>query len=65
MTTDTQSLPVLLTRSQVAEHCGVTPRTVDNWRREGKLEPVRLTKRSIRFPATEVLALIDRGREAA
>jgi len=45
----------LLTTAQVAELCGVTPRTIRNWESSGKLEAVDRTKGGHRrFTCAEV-----------
>ena len=45
----------LLTAKQVAERCGFTDhRSVYQYRRQGKLNAVKLAKNTIRFPLSEV-----------
>lgn len=51
-------LPELYTREEVAEKLKVNIRTIDRWRREGKLKG-RKVGDGIRFTAEEVKKLIE------
>ncbi len=59
-------LKPLLTDLDVADRLSVSPHTVHYWERNGILESVRLTKRTIRFEPDRVEQFIkDRRRQKA
>ena len=41
----------LLTKGQLSDHIGVTPRTVESWMRDGLLPYIKI-RRSVRFDLT-------------
>jgi excisionase family DNA binding protein len=53
-----------LTTAQAARRLGVTPRTVRNWVRDGRLKAHRVSERVVRIPADEVERLMNRGSAA-
>lgn len=48
----------LLSYQDVGRTCGVSPRTIRRWVADGRLNPVRLSSKIVRFRETEVNALI-------
>ena len=54
----------LMTKHEVARLVGVKPSTIDQWRREGRLQCRRLSARVIRYAREDVLDLIRRGKDA-
>jgi uncharacterized protein len=55
----------LLTPREVAERLRVSPRTVQNWIRDGKLPAARVSPRVVRVPADAVEALASGASVAA
>jgi predicted DNA-binding transcriptional regulator AlpA len=56
----------LVARAEIAELYGVTPLSVYLWGKKGLLpEPIRLTKRTIRYRLSEVRAALECQRPAA
>ena len=55
----------LLTPREVAERLRVSPRTVQNWIRDGKLPATRVSPRIVRVPADAVEALVSGASVAA
>lgn len=53
------SIPKLYTREEVAEILKVDVRTIDRWRREGKIKARRVGPNVVRFEEAEVKKLID------
>lgn len=54
----------LLTPKEVASICGVTPRTVGDWRQKGEGPPyVKLSSRVVRYRREDVLAWIASHEE--
>jgi excisionase family DNA binding protein len=49
-----------LSKRQLAEVLGVSPRTIENWLSERRLPQLRLSPRLTRFDLTKVLAALDR-----
>jgi excisionase family DNA binding protein len=58
---DPRLLPTLLTIREVGEVLRIGPKTIERWVSEGRIHPVRLTARSLRYRREDVLALIDVG----
>ncbi|MGB3542138.1 helix-turn-helix domain-containing protein [Rubrivirga sp.] len=58
------SLPLLLTRAELAELTGWSLRKVDSMRQSGRLPYVRVG-RAVRFRTSDVEALLDEARVAA
>jgi excisionase family DNA binding protein len=50
--------PSLLTTSEVAELCQVTPNTVSRWVREGRIAAIALPSGLLRFRREDVEALL-------
>lgn len=48
----------LLTAAELGERFGVTAATIGRWRREGRLEGIEITRRCIRYRATDLERLI-------
>jgi len=48
----------LLTAAELADHFCVTPATIGRWRREGLIEGIEITRRCIRYRATDLERLI-------
>jgi hypothetical protein len=46
----------LLTKGQLSDHIGVTPRTVESWMRDGLLPYIKI-RRSVRFDLPDVMLL--------
>ena len=44
----------LLTKGQLSDHIGVTPRTVESWMRDGLLPYIKI-RRSVRFDLSDVM----------
>lgn len=55
----TTAPPKTLTRKQVAKIFGVHPGSLKRWEKSGKLHPIRLTPRTLRYDAREIQALLD------
>lgn len=53
-------LPANLTKKQAAEFLGVSPGTIGNYHKDGKLNGVKLG-RSIRFPKEEIIRIVMNG----
>lgn len=51
----------LTTKAETARMLRVNERTLDTWERQGRLRPVRLTDRSIRYTVQSVTDLIERS----
>ena len=51
----------LWTATEIARHCGVSPRTVQRWLALGELPAVKFGKRTVRIPSAAVLAFIARS----
>jgi excisionase family DNA binding protein len=52
-------VPTLLTVPEVAKILRINPETVRNWARDGRLSPVPLPSRMLRFRRSDVEALLD------
>ncbi len=50
--------PVLLTRKQVAEMLSVHVRTVDGWIASGRLPSKKISRKCIRFRASDIAAFV-------
>jgi hypothetical protein len=50
--------PETLTRSQAAKIFGVHPGSLKRWEKSGKLRPIRITARTLRYDKREVLAML-------
>lgn len=48
----------LLTAAELANECGVRPRTVQAWKSQGRIPFVRLSRKVIRFELEKVLAAL-------
>jgi len=55
----------LLTKRQVAQLLGVTQRTIDNWRSEGRLRAAKLGPGVVRFDPAEIRSFIDHSSHRA
>jgi excisionase family DNA binding protein len=55
----TRTLPELLTAQEVADALRVERRTIERWSDSGRLHRVRLGRRTVRYRASEVLALLE------
>ena len=53
----------LITRNQLAALCGVSPSTIDNWRKWYKIPEIKLGGRTVRFIEEDVRAFLA-NREA-
>jgi excisionase family DNA binding protein len=51
----------LLTVSQAADQLGIKPSTVRAWILQRRIGSVKIGRRSVRIPATEISNLIDSG----
>ena len=47
----------LLTKGQLSDHIGVTPRTVESWMRDGLLPYIKI-RRSVRFDLLDVMRVL-------
>jgi len=50
----------LLTLKEVAERLRLSPQTIYRWVRTGKIEPIKLPNRQLRFRESEVETLLER-----
>jgi excisionase family DNA binding protein len=50
----------MLSRGQVAEYLGVSPRTVARWTDRGVLPHVKLSKRVIRYRRCDLEAMVEK-----
>jgi hypothetical protein len=57
------ALPETLTRKQAAKIFGVHPGSLKRWEKAGKLHPIKITPRCLRYNAAEVRAMIEGGDE--
>ena len=62
MTEQTPIIERLLTKRETSELLGVTERTIDNYRREGRLRAVKLGKGAVRFDPVDLRNFIDRSK---
>lgn len=53
----------LWTATEIARHCGVSPRTVQRWLALGELPAVKFGKRTTRIPSAAVRAFIEKNTE--
>jgi hypothetical protein len=53
--------PETLTRKQAAEIFGVHPGSLKRWEKAGKLQPIRITARCLRYNKADILAMIEGG----
>ena len=53
----------LITRNQLAALCGVSPSTIDNWRKWYEIPEIKLGGRTVRFIEEDVRAFLA-NREA-
>jgi predicted site-specific integrase-resolvase len=53
------TIPCLSTKKQVAQRIGVHPKTISRWTAQGRLTPIYLSARTIRYRAEDVQALIN------
>ncbi len=51
----------LWTLAETADHCGVSPRTVQRWLLRGELPTVKFGKKTVRIPSAAVRAFIARN----
>ena len=51
----------LATRKEVASLCGVHTETIKRWGRIGKIHPIKLSARCVRYNLAEVEALLQNG----
>lgn len=51
----------LWTATEIARHCGVSPRTVQRWLALGELPAVKFGKRTVRIPSSAVRAFIAKN----
>lgn len=47
-----------LTRSQAAKIFGVHPGSLKRWEKSGKLRPIRITARTLRYSKAEILSML-------
>lgn len=52
----------LLTKCEAAKLLGVSERTIDNWRAEGRLRAVKLGQGAVRFDPVDLRAFIDQSK---
>ena len=52
-----KSLPALLTRGQVATHFGVCKETIRRWERDGRIQPIVINARVLRYRQDDVATL--------
>lgn len=52
----------LLSRREVARHFSVSTRTIARWEERGKLVPIRISSKVIRYAHADVLALLEESR---
>jgi len=55
----------LLTVSQAADQLGIKPSTIRAWILQRRIGSVKIGRRSVRIPATEISNLIDSGLRPA
>jgi len=51
--------PETMTRKEAAAVFGVHPGSLKRWEKTGKLRPIRITARTVRYNAAEIRALIE------
>ncbi len=54
--------PETLTRKETAKIFGVHPGSLKRWEKSGKLRPIKLTARTLRYDKREVLQLLEGGQ---
>lgn len=54
-------MPELLTTAAVAEHLGVTVKTVRKWIREGKLDAIRISDKTTRISQGQLQRFLERN----
>lgn len=54
----------LLTSAEVAKILRVTPMTVSRWSKDGTLQPIRLTKGTVRFRSEDIDRLLEDGAQS-
>jgi hypothetical protein len=57
----TPAQPETLNRTQTAKIFGVHPGSLKRWEKSGKLRPIKITARTLRYDKREVLALLEGG----
>ena len=62
MNTNNISLPMMITREELAAELQVTTRTIDNLWRKGKLPRPSRIGRAVRFIRSEVMSCIEAAR---
>lgn len=58
---ETPAPPRGLTPPAFSEALGVSPRTLRNWTRAGKVRAVRFSRRCVRYPESELARLLAAG----
>ena len=58
---ESNDMAKLYTRKEVASIFKINIRTVDQWRRSGKLKGLKLARRVMRFTEEEIKALMNNG----
>ena len=58
MNNPTPALVETLNRAQTAKIFGVHPGSLKRWEKSGKLRPIKITARTLRYDKREVLALL-------
>ena len=53
----------LLSASQLAARLRVTPRTVLQWHREGRIPGIRISHKVLRFRLTDVVSHLEKNAE--
>ena len=55
--------PGTLNREQVAKIFHMHPGSLKRWEKSGKLRPIKITARTVRYDKREVLAMLEGGAE--
>ncbi|VGO21124.1 MerR family transcriptional regulator [Pontiella sulfatireligans] len=57
----TEHRPETMSRKEAAAVFGVHPGSLKRWEKSGKLRPIRITARTVRYDAAEVRAIVAGG----
>ncbi|WP_459557403.1 helix-turn-helix transcriptional regulator [Lacunimicrobium album] len=56
--------PVLLSKQQAASRLGISVRTLDQWRQDGRIQAIKLSATMTRFHVGDLDQIIEQCRES-
>jgi excisionase family DNA binding protein len=62
LTSDSQTIGVMMDRNEIAALLGVTPRTISDFAREGRLPAYQFNAKLTRFRRDDVIAFIESAK---